>query len=182
MKLTLRNGTVVTVRRLATGDREKLQRFHHTLSDRSQHLFAPHGLDDATVDKAIARSESGDDAVFVAENDARELVAYFFLWHARRTVSTLGIGVADDCQGQGLGRQAMGVLLREGRRQGVTGIELTTMPENEVAYALYEKMGFKYLRDVENQTGDGRTTIERCMFLALQDGAEPTSEPHAPPI
>ena len=34
----------------------------------------------------------------------------------------------------------------------------------------------------ENQVGDGRITIERCMFLPLRDDAEPMTEAHAPPI
>jgi ribosomal protein S18 acetylase RimI-like enzyme len=76
----------------------------------------------------------------------------------------------------------MAILIDEGRRLGLAGIELTTMQDNAAAFALYEKVGFKYLRDVENQVGDGRITIERCMFLPLQDGAEPMTEAHAPPM
>lgn len=182
MQLTLRNGNSVTVRRLATGDRETLQRFHAGLSNRSRQLFTPHAYDDATVDTAITRSEDGDDAVFVAVDDQGQFVAYLFLWYCRRQVSLLGIGIADDWQGLGLGRQLMVILIEEGRRLGMAGIELTTMPDNAAAFALYQKVGFKYLRDVENQVGDGRITIEHCMFLPLQDGAEPMTEAHAPPM
>ena len=65
---------------------------------------------------------------------------------------------------------------------GCDAIELTTAPENPRAFALYQKCGFQYLGDVENQMGEGKVRIERCMFLPLKKGAKPMEEPHAPPV
>lgn len=177
----LTNGVFVTVRPLAPGDGPALQRFDRGLSARSRDFFLPHMYDDATVAKAIARSQQGDDAVFLAL-DAEEIVAYFFLWYARRRVCLLGIGITDAYHGLGLGRQAMAMLIAEGRRAGAEGIELTTALDNDRAFALYQRMGFSYLRDVDNVVGDGSIKVERCMFLPLTPGAEPMTEPHAPPV
>ena len=54
--------------------------------------------------------------------------------------------------------------------------------ENDRAFALYEKMGFEHVGDVDNVTGDGRHVIERKMFLSLKEGAQPSSREFKPPI
>jgi len=180
-ELRLKDGRVVTVRRLGRGDRGKLQAFDRGLSERSRHYFPPHAYDDATVDKVIERNARGDDVIFVAEH-AGEIVAYFFLWHAKLPVPTLGIGLTDRFQGAGLGRLAMETLIDAARGLGAHGIELTTALDNERAFALYQKCGFEYVSDVENILGDGNMRIERCMFLPLKEGAQPTGESHAPPV
>ena len=176
-----RDGRTVTVRRLGRGDREKLQQFDRGLSEATRLLFPPHSYDDATVDAYIRRSENGDDIIYVAEHGGR-IVAYFFLWYAKRPTCLLGIGIADEFQAVGLGRQLMEILIESARDAGCEAVELTTAPENERAFALYQKCGFEYIGDVENQMGEGRIRTERCMFLPLKEGAKPMTEPHAPPV
>ena len=180
-QLQLKDGRTVAVRRLRQRDRDALQAFDRGLSERTRHLFPPHGYDEATVDEVIARGERGDDIIFVAEHGG-EIVAYFFLWYAKRRVPLLGIGITDRFQGVGLGRQAVDKLIACAREAGCDAVELTTAPDNERAYALYESCGFQYLRDVDNVTGDGAVRVERCMFLPLKEGARPMDEPHEPPV
>ena len=129
----------------------------------------------------IARAANGDDLIYGLWDDKR-LVGYFFLWYFRQPVALLGIGLRDAFHGLGLGRQLMEILIRAARENGNEGIELTTFQDNERAFALYQKVGFQYLRDVENRTGDGRLVIERAMFLALKPGAQPIDGPHQPPV
>ncbi len=179
--LVARDGRRFPVRRIRPGDQAALRAFNEALSPRTRHLFLPHQYDDATLDRVVRRSRDGDDVVFGAwDNDV--LVGYYFLWYATRPVCLLGIGFADCCQGQGLGRQAMQHLIAIARDTGRAGIELTTDLTNHRAYALYESCGFRFLRNVENQVGDGSIRVERAMFLPLQPGAEPMTEPHAPPV
>ncbi len=180
-RLTTKDGRTVIARRLQEGDREKLQQFDRDLSDETRFLFPPHAYDDETVDAYIRRNARGDDIIYVAEYEGK-IVAYFFLWYASRPTCLLGIGIADAFQGVGLGRQLMEILIESGREAGCEAIELTTAPENARAFALYQQCGFESLGDVENQMGEGKVRIERCMFLPLKPGATPMEEPHAPPV
>jgi len=179
--VTSRDGRSLAVRRLTRADGPALQRFNAGLSPESRRLFLPHRYDDETVRKSLGRSADGEDLA-LGLWDGERLVGYFFLWYFRRRVPLLGIGLADEYQGRGLGRPLMDILIREAERNGNEGIELTTMQDNERAFALYRKAGFRYLRDVENVAGDGRIAIERAMFHEIKPGAAPMQEPHRPPV
>jgi ribosomal protein S18 acetylase RimI-like enzyme len=169
------------VRRLAEGDREALQAFNRELSDESRRLFLPHAYDDATVAKALTRSEAGDDLLLGLFAGARQ-VGYFFLWYFTRPVPLLGIGLVDDFQGRGLGRPMMELLLDAARESGRDGVELTTCLDNERAFALYQRVGFEYYADVKNLQGGGIWVTERAMFYRIKPGAQPMTEPHQPPV
>ena len=172
---------VLPIRPLDSGDGEALKRFNRELSVESRRRFLPHGYDDQTITRVLKRSEEKDDLVLGAF-DGERLVAYFFLWNFRERVPLLGIGMLDDYQHKGLGKQVMAYLIQQARLADREGIELTTMLDNDAAFALYLKMGFVYLGDVENIQGDGQMVIERGMFLALKPGARPMDGPHRPPV
>ena len=75
----------------------------------------------------------------------------------------------------------MAHLIDEARAAGCAGIELTTLPENERAFALYQKVGFTCLGYTDNIAGDGRVVRERVMFLPLRSGAQPPQRRFGPP-
>jgi ribosomal protein S18 acetylase RimI-like enzyme len=166
---------------LVPGDDRALQAFNGELSDESRRLFLPHAYDDATVAKALARSEAGEDLV-LGLFDGPRLVGYFFLWYFTRPVPLLGIGLVDDFQGCGLGRGMMDTLLAAARQAGRDGVELTTCLDNERAFALYKKVGFEYYADVKNMQGQGKWVVERAMFYRIKPDAQPMQEPHQPPV
>jgi len=176
-----RDGRTVSVRRLTSDDARVLQRFNEELSGDSRGRFLPHSYDDATVGKALARSEAGVDLLLGAF-DGERMAAYFFLWYFDQRVPLLGIGMLDDYQGRGLGRQMMQTLIDAANTNGNEGIELTTMMDNRRAFALYEQVGFKYYGDVENLDGDGRVVVERGMFYEIKPGAKRYDGKHAPPV
>ena len=179
--LIARNGQRVAVRRLATGDGPALQQFNAALSEASRNLFLPHAYDDGTIAEIIARSEQGRDRTYIALAD-NTVVGYGFLWDFEEPVPVLGIGLADAWQGQGLGEPFMELLIRDAKIAGRDGIELTTVPENGRAFALYRKMGFEHTGDTDNIAGDGRVVRERVMFLALKPGAAPPMRDFKPPV
>jgi ribosomal protein S18 acetylase RimI-like enzyme len=180
-EILMRDGRVVTIRKLARGDEEALRRFNDNLSERSRYDFMPHPYDDGTLKKVISRNERGEDISLVAQY-GDEIIGYFFLWYARQPVVLLGICIAEDFQGARLGRKAMEMLIGICNDKGYEGIELSTAVDNHRAYALYEKVGFTFIKEVETHLGDGSVRIERCMFLPLKEGALPLSEPHRPPV
>lgn len=55
----------------------------------------------------------------------------------------LGMGVAKDYRGQGLGKQLIEATLNDARQKGFERIELSVYARNTRARALYEKVGFK---------------------------------------
>ena len=180
-RITTRDGKPLTVRRLTSADRQALQTFNATLTAVSRGKFLPHSYDDTTVHKVLNRAESGADYTLGAFA-GDQLAAYFFLWRAEERVPLLGIGLLDEWQHRGLGTQLLAILIRQAQATGRDGIELTTLPDNQAGFALYQKLGFKYYADVENRDGDGRIVIERAMFYALKPGAKPLEGAHAPPV
>lgn len=175
------SGDELTVERLSGAHAEALPRFHEGLSQASRDTFTPHAYDPDTIAVYIRRSQADDDRIYVALK-GDEIVGYFFLWEFQSSIPLLGIGIADAVQGEGLGRQMMERLNEDARAAGKEGIELTTMQHNDRAFALYRKVGFEHVGDVDNVTGDGRHVIERKMFLALKEGAAPSDREFKPPV
>lgn len=179
--LRTRTGLALTARRLCRRDAAALQQFNRELSGPSRRWFLPHPYDDDTVSRALQRSQAGEDLT-LGLFDGSRMVGYFFLWYVRRRVPLLGVGLVDDFQAQGLGRPLMELLIEQGREAGCEAIELTTMLDNERAYALYEKCGFVHFRDVRNLQGNGQWVIERAMIYRIRPDAQPMTEPHQPPV
>jgi ribosomal protein S18 acetylase RimI-like enzyme len=179
-RITLPDGETLVARPLCAGDGPRLQRFNAGLSAESRGFFLPHAYGDATVARMIERAKSGLDRTYIllAGEDA---AAYFFLWEFPDPISILGIGIADAWQGRGLGAQLMRILIEDAQEAGRDGIDLTTMLHNHRAFALYQKMDFRYIEDVDNLDGDGRVIRERWMFLPLKPDAQPVKRLHQPP-
>lgn len=176
-----RDGDEFIIRRLLRSDRGSLQEFGKSLSKESTATFLPHPYDDNTVNAFLERSEKGKDLTLgLFSND--KMIAYFFLWYYTNPIPLLGIGILDEYQGKGLGKKLIQFLIDEAQQKGCDGIELTTLPDNHRAYALYESMGFRHYADVKNLAGDGRIVIERAMFLQFNPKASPSVELHRPPV
>jgi len=178
--LTLRDGAILVARPLRAGDGPKLQAFNAGLSPQSRGFFLPNAYDVASVARMIERAESGMDLTYILLA-GEEVAAYFFLWEYADAIPILGIGIADAWQGRGLGKQLMRILIDDAREAGRDGIDLTTMQHNDRAFALYQKMGFRYIENVDNYDGDGRLIVERWMFLPLKPDAKPVKREHKPP-
>lgn len=181
LPLRTRAGLSLWARRLGLADAAALQQFNRDLSPPSRRWFLPHPYDDATVAKVLQRSEAGEDLV-LGVFDGTRLVGYFFLWYFCRPVPLLGIGLLDEFHGQGLAAPMMQILIDAAGAAGKDAIELTTMVDNDRAYALYRKLGFAHYKDVENLQGNGQWVVERAMIYRIRPDAQPMSEPHRPPV
>jgi ribosomal protein S18 acetylase RimI-like enzyme len=179
--LTTRDGLTLLARRLTEGDGRALQDFNRGLGPGSEQWFRAHAYDDATVRKALARSCAGDDLT-LGVFDGDRMVGYFFLWYFREPVPLLGIGLQDDYQERGLGRQMMGLLVDAAKAAGRNGIELTTNIGNDRAFALYRKAGFRHYGDVAAVQGDGTVLTEHGMYYAIKPGSTPPAREHRPPV
>ncbi len=169
------------MRPLSEGDGPALQRFNAGLWEQTRSTFLPHGYDEITVANYIERSSQEIDRAYVVLGE-EEVIGYFFLWNTKEPTAVLGIGITDAYQDQSLGTQMMEILIEDAKAIGLEGIELTTVLDNERAFGLYRKMGFRYLYDVDNVAGDGRVVRERAMFLPLRVGAKPQLRKFGPPV
>jgi len=94
--------------------------------------------------KAIRRWEHA--AVFVAEADGQvvgRLSVSRDQHPASRHVADLGLMVAAERRGQGIGRGLLEAAVDWARAAGVTKLELHVFPWNEPALRLYERFGFE---------------------------------------
>ena len=170
--LAIRPNKTLPVRRLRPADRDALRQFGTSLSPETTARFLPHLYDDATLDPLLKRSESGEDLTLGAFHGG-EIVGYFFLHHFKKPFPLLGIGIRDDFQGCGLGRQMILLLIDEAVKNGNDGIDLTTLPTNDRAFNLYLSVGFHHIGFVENPLADGGVTIERALRYIINPQAEP---------
>jgi RimJ/RimL family protein N-acetyltransferase len=161
---------VLLFRPIRPGDEpELLAFFRDRLSPRSQYLFCPHDpsqpvrcLEQFT--ERIRRHVERRDIAFVVDRESRVL-GYFYLAGIDRTDTqppTLGIGLADELHGHGLGGAMMDHLLASARTLGVRQIELTHESANERAGRLYRSRGFVYTGE-EERSGPDDSRVERVM-------------------
>ena len=103
---------------------------------------------EAPVDKTErrARFETSihrDDArFFMAEDDGR-IVGHIFIEVAGYGVADLGMMVAADVRGRGVGSALLSAAIDWARGAGAHKVGLQVWPHNEAAIALYRKFGFE---------------------------------------
>ncbi len=176
-----RNGQDIHIEILSDANVQALQTFNEELSEQTRSQFLPHAYDDKTILQYCERNKKNRDRIYVALLQ-NSIIGYFFLWDFNKPFPVLGIGIADACQGQGLGKEMMNILIEDAKTAGSKGILLTTVLSNETAFQLYLRMGFQYLGDTDNIAGDGRVVRERMMFLPLMAGAKPDIQDFKPPV
>jgi RimJ/RimL family protein N-acetyltransferase len=141
----------IRIRRAAPGDAEALTELADAVSAEPEGwLISTDGewrspADERRYLKALRRYPHA--AVFVAEAEGGALVARLSL--ARDThpasshVADLGLMVAKDYRGRGIGSALLKTAAEWGRANGVRKLELHVFPWNEPAIKLYEKFGFE---------------------------------------
>lgn len=133
----------VTVRTLGRDEGQRLREFYNGLCQNSLRLFRPLGCE-ASLEQChqIAADASGEryDLVTVVGD---RLVGWAFLCRMNEDIPHLGIGLADDHLGKGLGTLLMQGLVDEARRRGKKGIDLIVVQDNDRAIRLYERFGFR---------------------------------------
>ena len=136
----------------AAGDEHDLLRFfRERLGERSNFFLSLHRehTDEDALCALRGRIEGHLERkglVYVARLDCA-IVGFFFLdpfdGVGEKTPS-LGIGLADELQGMGLGGRFMDRLIAAAREAGHRAITLIHHPENERAARLYQRKGFVY--------------------------------------
>jgi RimJ/RimL family protein N-acetyltransferase len=113
-------------------------------------------------------------AVFVAERSGGELIGRMSLARdshpASAHVADLGLMVAKEARGGGVGRALLAAAVEWARESGIRKLELHVFPWNEPAIKLYERFGFEregYRRAHYRRSSDDRDVDAILMAVRL---------------
>ncbi|MGQ9732469.1 MAG: GNAT family N-acetyltransferase [Candidatus Zipacnadales bacterium] len=129
--------------RLRIEDASSLQAFYNGLSPSARCLFRPLGWNALYADCATVCAEAveGKRLDYVLRS-GKSIVGWAFLLGWEADVPHLGIGVADNYRGKGLGKQLIQRLINDARTAGKQAIELIYVKHNLPAGRLYRSFGF----------------------------------------
>ena len=171
-----------TIRALCRDDAALMVAFARTgLSAKSRELFAPFdwmGTDEALAMEfgaSIINSTTRTDLHLIAlvgggdaAGSAAVVVAHAFLWSVAGAIPELGIAVADEWHGRGLGSSLLLVLEAHAREMNKAALELTTMTSNETAFNAYVAAGYELLGMIRNPVGVDVTAAFRGDVVATR--------------
>jgi RimJ/RimL family protein N-acetyltransferase len=95
----------------------------------------------ARVDRMRSGIETGRMTLFIAEDADGRIVGELSLWLSGPRAE-LGLAIAREARSRGLGRAMVRTALDWADSSGITQIELTVLPDNAIALALYASAGF----------------------------------------
>lgn len=145
--------TYLEIRRIVSTDLHAVARFFTEVVETGmKRTFHPHAFDFETAQHIC--NYGGTDwygACLVCNGDTERMVGYVMLrgWDAGYTTPSFGVSVLPDYQGSGLGRTLLSVAILVARLRGSPAIRLKVYPDNRVAIALYQSVGFKFGDDLE---------------------------------
>jgi RimJ/RimL family protein N-acetyltransferase len=153
----------LTLRPLAEGDAAALSAFHGGLSETSRHFFEPYR--DRSVQamaNVIWRSRHLDEDHHVLADGGGRIVAHVFIGDLYADPPHIGIGIADDYQGRGLGDVLLRFILARADEIVVgSTIGLTVLKANERAIGLYERHGFSICGEATFRTPSDSHVMRR---------------------
>ena len=101
------------------------------------------------------------DLFFVAVNEVDQIKGYCFggIDHESRIGWIFALAVTRPNQKKKIGQRITIELLTAFKNKNITTIQLTTTPDNNAAINLYEKLGFKKVKEVMNYYFDNSPRI-----------------------
>ena len=131
------------VRRAREGDVEGWLALFEAVASEGRWIGTEAPLDRERFSDGYAASIANDDvAVFMAEADSA-IVGQIRIELLRYGVAELGMMVADEWRGRGVGSALLSASIDWARTKGAHKVALQMWPHNERALALYEKFGFE---------------------------------------
>lgn len=104
---------------------------------------------DAPIMRFMRVAADVDLAASRLARDGAEPVAIALLGRRGEAGYIAGMGVAPSHRGRGLGEVVMRAVLDAARSLGVTRVQLEVLVQNTPAIRLYERLGFRHVRDLE---------------------------------
>lgn len=129
------------IRALNASDRDKIQSFFDNMSEKSTAFFnVNHGNEKRTLE--FFENGKKDHRFFIM-TDESEIIALSFIWDINSSIPWFGIAVADEYQGQGIGKKMIEYVFSYLSENSYGGLLLRTASNNTAAQGLYEKCGFE---------------------------------------
>lgn len=169
LRVTLPDGSAVTLRPIAASDREALRAGFDRLSPESRYrrFFTPMPtLSNRDLDYLVNVDHRNHEALVALDQSDGQIVGVARFVRTGPEEAEPAIVVADDWQGRGLGRQLMTTLSDRAREEGVTRFRAPVLAENDAARRLLASLG----EHSERQEGN---EVE----LAIDLGPAPTAAP-----
>ncbi|MCP4165099.1 MAG: GNAT family N-acetyltransferase [Chloroflexi bacterium] len=155
------------IRSVNSGDVPALHELGVRLGPVSKDFFGPYPWEDPAalpqaLQTAVEHAVERIDASYLIEGVGDEVIGYFFLWkaggnpHSQRyqvQIPELGVAIADEFQGKGLGSLSVRILNAVGRDLCADAIELTTALNNEAGWNTYRSCGYQYTGIINNPLG-----------------------------
>ena len=133
----------LTVREIEPCDEGRINSFFDEMSGEVRSLFNRNDHNRQGVLKQLKRPL--DSRKYWIALEGEKMLGYVFLLDTDTGVPTMGIALAEDCRGRGLGKTLTRFVLAEAREMGKGGVQVTTHVANIRAQALYEAMGFRLM-------------------------------------
>ncbi len=111
----------------------------------------------AIKDKEEALREFSENEVYLIYKDGKLVGSREFKMKSPGHEYSSGVVMRPDFQGQGIGREA--ALFRLEKLKDVKRVDLVTHPENFKIINLYQSLGFKIEKRIENYFGDGAPRV-----------------------
>jgi len=164
------------IRALAPEDGDAMYELVNRVKDEGKYLFYTLRFPAGGTGKYIESHNLSGNPVFGAFTSDGVLVGWIDFgvggFEEVRHVGTIGMGVAAEHRGRGLGERLMRACIESARRQGLEKLELEVFASNAAARGLYRKMGFVEegcLRRKRKFKGAYDDLV--CMALFLDGGA-----------
>ena len=144
----LSSGDLLRIREKREDDGDAIGAMLERCGEKTYYYFHPYELGH---ESGLAVARDSEILCHLALNMADDVVGYVWLEQLNRDVPTLGICVADDWQGRGVGRHLMQISIEVARSVEKTGVRLTVNQDNARGQALYQKVGFVRTREVDGR-------------------------------
>jgi len=169
-------------RNVKSGDEAILRSFRDRLSEDAREMFCPYPWDNENklpdaLKNAVTNATRGADAAYLILTDNGMPVAHFFLWkaggnpHSKKfgiEMPELGVAVADEYQGLGLGHFSVRILQEVAHFLNLDGIELTTALSNDAGWNTYLKTGFRHIDNIRNPLEVDATEISTPVVVGMK--------------
>ena len=139
------NTAVLQIRLIDTSLEAELAHFFEIIrACGDDRYFHPHPF---TPEEAYRLAHYNGADLFYVLMKGKQIIGYGLLrgWDEGYTVPSLGIYIADDVRGRGLGRLVMRFLAAAAREKGAEMIRLKVYPDNVAAVKLYESLGYRFM-------------------------------------
>ena len=148
LRVVLRDGREVAIRSARPGDARALARLLDAIAAETEVtlLMQPGEITAREWRRHIAAAEEHDTSLFLSAWLGRRLVGNLGMvadpHPASAHVRVLGMSVAQDCRGLGVGGALLETALARAQEHGAAKVELSVFAHNATALAFYERHGF----------------------------------------